>query len=241
MSFPVARNSNRTSSQGSAPQSFASKTSFTITTTIPAGNTIPLPVSGNQFYLSVSSGQLQIRPSNGIFVPYDAGTGLRVPPENSFTLLEVKNETASSIAFQLVIGFDEFIDKRLILASTAIFPVLKPTYSVPQTVGTFFVDVPDITGQEFLDANGTKWLAISRVAILVFNLDVAVNLLVQKAGATAPPASGPPITNPAVGVAYPLTTLRLDVSGNYRIQNAASVVDLNGIVSEIYNAILKPN
>jgi len=82
-----------------------------------------------------------------------------------------------------------------------------------------------------LSKTDNKWYAVNRVAILIFNPDAGVTLLLQKAGSVV--ANGP-----AIGIIYPTTSLRVDASGNYCLQLGGA--NINAVVSEIYNAVVNP-
>lgn len=204
-------------------------TNITYTNIINAGQTLTIPAIGNTFYLAVSSGTLNITPSNGSTNPYQQGTGLRQSNTNTFNQLQVENPGAGPIAFYIVIGFDQFIDKRIYLQNNASPQVAFPTF--PTANAATSLAIIDLSGTEFTDINGNKWFAIVRTAILVFNVDTGTTLLLQKAGGSG--------SSPAVGAIYPQTSLRFDVSGNYALNNGGG--SLNCIVSEIYQAIPSPN
>lgn len=197
-----------------------------INNVVPAGSSVPFPATGNTFYLLAASAPLQIRPSGGSFAEYRTGTGLDIVGENAFSQLELKNTTANPISFSLFVGFDGFIDNRVIVAGDISQQVAYPTYKQASTAAA--VAINDLSGQKFTDVNGGQWYALNRVAIIVSNIDSGVTLLLQKAGSST--ASGDSIC----GI-FPLTSLNYPVSGNYSLSVGGGMI--NAIVSEIYNAI----
>ncbi len=227
--FGVANNFNRVNSQGRPPISVLGKSSVRIINAIPAGGSLPLSVSGKNFYVLAASGPIHIKPSNGSFNEYRQGTGLAIPDdENAFTLLEIRNDAAVAVAFEIFVGWDEFIDKRLILDMRSTPFVTYPTYDTATSAP--LVDITDLSGTAFTDINGNEWYAIYRVALIVCNPDTGVTLLLQEAATVI--AGGP-----AIAAIYPLTSLRLETSGNYRLHLGGA--NINAIVSEIYAAIPK--
>lgn len=224
----VANNDNRTNSQGLFQRGRRDKASSQIRNIIPAGGTLPLPVSGCNFYLLLTSATVKIRPAGGQFDEYTTGTGLRLPEENAFDQLEINNPNAFAIAFSIFIGWDDYDDRRLILANQSVPMVVYPTY--PTANAATNVQITDRSGQVITDINLVQWYAVYRVAILVFNPDTGVTLLVQKSGSVV--AGGP-----SIGVVYPQTSLRLDVGGDYTLHLGGA--NINAIVSEIYACIPK--
>ncbi len=217
---------NRTSSQGKAPLTPQGRGSLKIRNVVPAGQTVPFPVTGTFFYVTAASGTIQIKPSGGDFTPYDVGTGLGFDGVNAFSQLEVKNPSAvNAVAFEIIYGYDTFIDNRVIVASNITTVVAKPT---APAAGAVAINMPDISGQQFADINGKLWYAIAREGIYVFNTDGATTYLIQQFGSVV--ANGP-----AVGAVYPLTTLRLGLAGDYCMNTGGGAI--NAIVSELYFAI----
>lgn len=222
----VATGDNRTNSSGRSLGTVLSRSSITINNIVPAGGVLPVPCAGTQFYVIVQTGALLIRPSGGVFNAYTQGTGLQLEEINAFSLLEIKNENAFPVVFSLFIGFDQYIDNRLILANTGELLVARPTYPVASTAAA--VNINDISGAAFQDINGNSFYALSREAIYIFNPDPGVTLLLQLSGSAV--ANGR-----AVAVIYPLTSLRYAAAGNYSLSVGGG--NINAIVSELYNAL----
>lgn len=230
---PVANNSFRTNAQGDFRGALTAKTSQILSNGVLAGKTIPLPITGTTFYVTASSGPIEIRPHSksgpGSWAQYTPGTGLDVLEENAFSMLEVRNPNAAApVVFQMFIGWDQFIDKRLILAIAQTPQVVFPTYPVASAAPN--VDIVDLSGQAFTDINGNEWYALYRVAILVSNPDTGVTFNVQHAGSVI--AGGPAIIS-----VPPQTAVRLDIAGDYSLNLGGS--NINALVSEIYAAIPK--
>lgn len=228
LAFGVAGNSNRTNTQGAAPVSPLTRGSRYVSNVIPALGTLPVPVTGNQFYVTATSAPIEIRPSGGSKNRYYTGTGLLVPLENAFELLEISNPNNFQIAFEIFYGFDTFIDKRLIVSQQENPQIAYPTYTTPSSAA--LVDIIDKSGQLIADINGGEWYAIQRQAIIVCNTDSGVTLLLQKANSVV--ANGP-----AIAAIYPLTSLNYPVEGDYRLHLGGA--NINAVVSEIYSAIPK--
>lgn len=218
---------------GIAPGGIRAKGSQIITNVVAGNGTLPLRVSGSQFYMLTCSAPVNIRPmaagSVGFFDSIATGTGKNFGEINAFEQLEIQNTNSFAVVFSLFIGWDDFIDKRLIVASNQNPQVLFPTYPTPNSATN--VNITDLSGQAFVDINGGKWYAINRVAILAFNPDTGVTYNIQKFGSVV--AGGP-----AVGVVYPQTSLRLDISGNYCVNVGGG--NINAVISEIYNSVVNP-
>lgn len=227
--FLVDSTPSKTNSAGQAPARVLSKTSLFVQNVIAPGATLPVPLSGNWFYITQATAPIDIRPSGGIFNTYAAGTGLDLDLSNSFSLLEIRNTSAFAVVFQVFVGFDKFIDKRLFLTSQQNPQAVFPTYPVPNIANV--ININDLSGQQFTDVNGVGWYAMFRTAIIICNVDAGATFLIYKSGAIA-------ASDPAIAAVYPLTSLRLDVQGNYRISTFGGG-NINLIVSEIYTSLLK--
>lgn len=219
--FPVARGSNQQNLTGQLIGSAANRVSQNYTNVLPAGAVEPINFPGTTFYISYSAAPVNIRPRGGTFNTYLQGTGIKF--EKGFTSLEIQNANAFPVLVQVFIGFDEFIDNRVIIDYTA-----QPLVAIPRcdTASSLtFIDCSDLSTQAITDINGGKWWGIQREALYVFNPDTGITLLLQKAGANT--SSGP-----AVAVIYPQTTLRYPSSGNFSLSLAGATI--NAIVSDIY-------
>lgn len=218
---------------GIAPHGIRAKGSQILTNVVAANSTLPLRVTGSQYYVLVASAAINIRPlsagSVGNFDSHTPGTGKEFGDTNEFEQIEIQNTNAFPVVFTIFVGWDGFIDKRLILATQQTPQVVYPTYPTPNAAAV--VNITDKSGQTFQDINLGKWYALYRVAILIFNPDAGVTLLVQKAGSVVS-------NGPAIGIVYPTTSLRLDVQGNYCLNVGGG--NINAVVSEIYAAVVNP-
>jgi hypothetical protein len=197
-----------------------------------AGQTITQPGGGTRAYLLIATAPVNMRARGTLYgtdayTTYQVGQGISKAGDNAipFDVVDIQNPNNIPVVISVWIGYSDFIDNRLILANASIPQVVNPTYPVPGAA--LAVQIPDLTGGGFVDVNGKPWLALYRVAILVFNLDHADVYFVQKYGAVN-------AGDPSVGAVQPLTPVRFDFSGDYTIQQAAAI---NAIVSEIYAAI----
>lgn len=219
---------NTINTQGRPPATPKNRTSIFVSNIIQPGETIPLSVAGNTFYVTVATAELQIRPGKGAFNGYTVGTGLDLDLSNSFELLEVANPNAFAVVFQIFVGFDRYIDKRLYLDTTNLPLVTIPTYPVPNTAPA--VPIIDLSAQVVTDINGQEWYAISRQSILIANVDAGVTLLVQQFGSVV--ANGP-----AIGAVPPLTSWQVATSGDFTLHLGGA--NINAIVAEIYQCLIK--
>lgn len=217
---------NRVNTSGAALPDKKNRQSIIQSYTLPAGGTQPIAVVGTQFYILFTSAPILVRPSKGSFNSYNTGQGLALDDENAFASLELKNNTANVIVVSIFVGFQDFIDNTLIVNNVSNPAVAFPTYPVANAAAT--INIVDKSGGTFTDINGNNWIAINRVAILIFNLDSGATYLIQKSGSAVS-------NGPAVAAIFPLTAVRLDFSGNYTMATGGG--NLNVIVSEIYQAI----
>lgn len=228
---PSATTTNRVNTSGAALPDKRNRVSNVYNVTVPAAvngvpGVLPQVCTGTQFYVLYTSAPINIRPSKGSYNSYNTGQGLQLDDENAFTQVEFQNSTANPIVVSLFVGWQEFIDRTLILNNVTTPSVVNPTAPVPNVAA--FIDIPDLSGTTFTDVNGKKWIAINRVAIIISNADTATSYLVQKYGSRVSNGN-------AIAIAYPSTALRLDISGNYTL--ATGGANVNAVVSEIYNAI----
>jgi len=184
--------------------------------------------AGNLFYVLAASASVQIQPvrAGAIGASNNFSTAQGQPVSGGFDTLTVRNLSLFPVVASIWVGYDSFINDQVTITNNAFFDVAYPTYPTPNAAST--LEIPDLTGQTFTDANGNKWGAVTRKSILVFNLDGGVTMLLQKKGAAT--SSGP-----AVGAIYPLTPIRFDFGGDYSINIGGG--NINAVVSEIYTSI----
>jgi hypothetical protein len=164
-----------------------------------------------------------IRPRGGIFNSYSQGTGLK-EDDSPFDMLEVYNNNPLSVGISLFVGWGDYIDNRLIPINSLIQQVTYPTYDA-NAAPLNNVAIPDLSGQYISDANGVLRIALQRVALQIFNIDTGQAILLLNNALTVNVANVPPLTG-----------ITLPTAGNFRIKPPVATV--NGIVSEIYSAIL---
>jgi hypothetical protein len=184
--------------------------------------------AGNRFYVLSCSAPVSIQAirAGSVGAANSFGIGQGQPVSAGFETLSVSNYSLNPVVALIWVGFDDFVNDQLILATNSFAYVVFPTYKTASSATN--VNINDLSGTSFTDINGKLWGAIARVAILVFNTDPGATLLLQKAGTVIG-------TGVAVGVIYPNTPIRFDFSGNYALNLGGAPVP--AIVSEIYQAI----
>lgn len=191
-----------------------------------------LPIPGAEFYFPVLSGQIKVATvgsfGKDIENPYWAGTGLKLDVVNAFSGLQLKNpDDTNPLFYQIVAGFDNYIDNRLTFPSIQYKQICKSTYATYTGPATH-VDIPDLSGTLFTDDNGIQYYAVNRQQLTMFNADSAEYWFLMNAAATI-----------YEGLVHPLTSAQLPVSGDLYIKQGVSGSSVNGIVSEIYNCLPK--
>jgi hypothetical protein len=199
------------------------------TQAIGAGQTVPLHQRGNNCYVLSTTGAINLRARGpggiNIYNNYTTGTGF----ENAeFNLVEVQNNNGFAVTCSIWVGDVSFIDKRNIPIGQSFANAVKPVYVDPTHAPAAFADVPDISGTIFADINGKNWQAITRVSILISNLDAGNVILVQKLGNHV-------FNSGAIFAVQPATEIGLAIQGSYSIVSTAGT--LNALVSEIYLSI----
>lgn len=189
-----------------------------------AGVTTRLTATGTNFYLETATAPVNIRPSGGDFSLFKQGEGQQV--EEGFYQIEVQNPNNFAVVINVWMGFDDFIDRRLILTGGTQQLAVNPLVTAPGTVAT--IAIPDLSGGQFTDIGGTIWLPISRAQIIVSNLDAAAVLLLQKLGNTTY-NTGAVMSFPPAQVTAPA------ISGSFQLVGPSAT--LNALVCEVYNAI----
>lgn len=211
-----------TQKPGVVPLSGPTRASQVVTTIIPANSSIPLFVAGNEFYLTLATDVVRIKPNKGSESKYTQGTGSR-EVQNPFDQLQLFNDTPNNIIISIFIGFGQYIDNRVILYDPLVKQIVYATYPVANSAAT--INILDRSGEAIVDINGTNFLALARVGIYVSNIDLASSYSIENLTGTVGAAL----------VVFPQTDIVFPVSGNYRIHVPASTV--NAIVSEVYNAV----
>ena len=193
---------------------------------IPAGQVQRATSSGTQVYLVIATAPVNMRPAGGDFVTYNQGTGVNTSQQFSF--VEIQNFQSFPVVVSVWIGYDSFIDRRLILANSQTPDIAFPTYKTPNSAN--FVNIVDLSGGAFLDINNTQWLALYRKSIIISNLSSGSYLLNPYSPIGAGSTSG-------IGIIPPSPTpIKYDIAGNYTINTGGGPVNM--VVCEIYSAIL---
>jgi len=223
----VVYTTNRVNTSRQAPANIKSCSSLRYVNVIAAGDTLQISCYGTQFYFRTATAELLVRPlPGGVFSQYGVGEGLQLDESNTFSMVEVQNANAFPVVFELFVGFQGFIDNKLIIASSLYPQVAYPTYPTPNAATS--VAINDLSATKFADINGSEWYALARVAIIISNLDTGVTMLLQESGSLV--ANGP-----AVAGIQPATSLRYDSSGDFSLNIGGAVI--NAVVSEIYTVI----
>lgn len=197
--------------------------------------TITVPIPGDSFYFPALSGLIYCAPVGKLGKqsqnPYYAGTGLRVDRRNWFKALELRNPSETdSLFYNLVAGFDAYIDNRLTYPNAQFKQISVQTYSVYRA-GATEVTIDDMSGTVITDDNGNEWYAVNRQLIEFFNADEEHYFFLLNTARTKD-----------CGMAQPLTSAAFPVSGNFKaVQGASSAggEQVNGIIAEIYNCLPK--
>jgi hypothetical protein len=194
--------------------------------TIPLGanETQRITARGTVAYFAIATAPVEMKCDNADYSLYYQGTGIE--SVNAFNILTLLNPNNFPIAVAVWVGFDGYIDRRLILNTAAQPNVIHPVLIAPGFAGA--VPIPDLSGTTFTDINNKGWIAISRLQILVSNIDPTNLILLQ--------AFGNSVWNTgAVFAVQPLTEIGLNVQGDYYLlQNGGTV---NALVSEVYSAV----
>ncbi len=172
--LPIVTTNNRLNTSGS-PVSGVGGTSFYIYDTVAPGQTTCYAVSGTSFYVFSSNGTLSIQPSGGYFVEYTQGTGLMKKDGNTLTQLNVQNTGATAVTFILFVGFDEFIDRRVVLVNGPLTAAVPVQNAATKNKGT---GKTTIAGGSTDTYAGTANGSAARKSITVTNNDGAQTLQV---------------------------------------------------------------
>lgn len=217
----IAQGNNRTSSQGLTHLNGLGGSQITYENTLAAGASYPVPATGNTFYIFASNGTISIKPNNGFFVDYVQGTGLLQKGGNAFNQLQITNSTASAVTFVLIVGFDEFIDKRVILVNGPLTAAIPVQNALTKAIGSGLFAIPATTIIPFPgNANGST----ARKAFVVANTDVANAIYVLDAA------------NVVCGIVFPSSSWSIECAGELGVYNPNGGTINNVAVTEIYYA-----
>jgi hypothetical protein len=123
------------------------------------GQTLPLSMTGTNFYLSVATAPLYVRTSGQSWSLYQPGTGANV---GAFQLIELYNSGASAITFQINVGTGQFIDHRAVTPLVP-FSVIVPPVWGPYFGGSYSTALADKAGLPITDIAGNSYIAVQRI------------------------------------------------------------------------------
>jgi hypothetical protein len=199
-----------------------------------AGQTLTQPGAGTRAYLALATAPVNMRARGKLYGQdayslFTVGQGIMDthPDAVPFDVVDIQNLNNIPVVISIWIGFSMFIDNRLILANQQVPNVVNPIY-VGTGVPPAFVDIPDLSGGPFADINGKNWLAITRLQLLITNLDAGNVQMLQKFGNHV-------FNTGAIFAIQPATEIGLALSGDYSLTQNSGVI--NGLVSEVYQAI----
>jgi len=188
--------------------------------TIPPGKVDTLEVEANFFYVLDSQAPLQILYDDSPFIDHDIGTGLQLPPGQTFKRLTIRNTSLiTTTTVVLFVGLDNYIDHRLNLVRLAAgryLPIMEGKTRMAVAPITSLAasgsggDHLDLDGVTPADGGNILYSDIKRQSVVVTNLDPASNL-VWSNGATPTDVVG--------GVIFPQRQVILPVSEFIRIKN----------------------
>jgi hypothetical protein len=170
--FPgVAVGSNRLNSSGIVGRNNTPTATFSFSGIVGPNQTIPLSITGYQFYFPVANMNFFARPSKGVWCQYAVGTGDNIP--DGFDLIEIQNPNTTPLVFQIVVASKDWIDKRAI---PSLLTLDAPSNNV---INTFFpgtdantYDFADLSGTTFIDSNGVSRIAVKRKSLVITNASV---------------------------------------------------------------------
>jgi hypothetical protein len=199
------------------------------TQVIGAGKTVPMHQRGTNCYILSATGALDMRARGprgiNIYNTYTTGTGF----ENAeFEFVEVQNKNAFDVTCSIWVGDASFIDKRNMPIGQSFSNVVRPIFTDPTHVSVTSVAINDVSGQIFFDINGKAWQAITRIQILISNLDTANVCLLQRFGNTT-------FNTGSIFAIQPGTEVGPAIQGSYTlVQNGGTI---NALVADVYLAI----
>lgn len=184
-----------------------------------------LAATGTQFFVVIASAAVQIRVPNGQYNSFTTNSKLVL--KQSFSGLEIQNTNDFPVALSLFVGWDDYSQYSFSLQNPQTANVTKATSPDPQTEEVIAIE--DLSGQAFTAADGSSWIAVSRVIVLISNVDASQGLWLQ-GGLSGNTNAGGVLFIPAG------QSLQHQSGGNFflTINDSTSV---NAAVSEIYVAI----
>jgi len=140
----------------------------TFSVLIGPGQTLQVPCAGTQFYVVATPGTVLINYGQG-FNPYGQGQGGKTAA--NISLLQIKNPASVQTVIQVFVGYDDYIDRRVIPLS------IQPGIPVVQTgkpvniAGAFITDYLDLSGTVVTNpGDGLQYFLVQRLSLTVCNV-----------------------------------------------------------------------
>jgi hypothetical protein len=213
VSAPATIAAQQTSNRINPPGKLPSIGSIQLNQTLPAngaaGYSITIPCLGSSFYVSAispTSLAVQVQPTGGDLGTYELGQGQDYNREGGFSSITVTNPNSVPITFTLVIGFPDFIDKRLvIIGGTTINIEDSPTTPVGTALGAMLAGAS--TAFPGVSVAGVVAAGKIRRQIIVTNNDSALVVAVLDSAGVR------------IGAVYPQRAWALATSGSVTVKN----------------------
>jgi hypothetical protein len=144
----------------------------TFSVLIGPGQSINLPCAGTQFYVVACPGQVWIDYGQGSS-PYSQGTGAQSGAPIS--LLRIRNPASNQTVVQVYVGYDDYVDKRLVPLSyqPGVVIVQNPNFvaSDGNPPNPNYCNFDDLSGtiQTSL-TDGFKYFLVARLNLIVSNI-----------------------------------------------------------------------
>ena len=209
----------------------AGKTSQQFRSILAPGQQVCLPVTGDTFYLSVVSGSagIGIKTDYGAENIFYAGTGLQIKFDRAFNQLFLRNPNSVSsnvsIYFEIFIGFDGFIDNRVLLQQSQFSSIAVSVYD--SNLATHpTIAIPDSSGTIITDTNGGSWFAVSREYVLISNTWSDAYTLLQNSANSVTIAGIPPRSVGQFPLAGAFAANFFNVDGGSRTYIGGTIVSI---------------
>lgn len=180
------------------------------------GDKVTQSVLGTSFYISaisVSAASVLILPTGGDQGTYELGTGQDFEGKAAFASLSITNPNSFAVTLTIIVGFPQFIDRRVILSTsglTASLPVRCAT-TLAKGYGTAGnpptpITLANLSGQDF---PGTAITGLQRKQIIVTNLSNTAGVLIYVLDSKGL----------IVGVVFPSTPWTFECSDDLTVYN----------------------
>tara|TARA_R110000803_G_scaffold188111_2_gene250522 strand:+ start:2816 stop:3463 length:648 start_codon:yes stop_codon:yes gene_type:complete len=141
---------------------------------IAAGETQIIRAAGDHFYFAENTGRLLVGTDLTAESPYSVGEGEEVPEGNEFTTITLKNDSADDITFEVFVGRNRRIDRRLNVVDGRLASVERVMSNSTEILSSATVSIANAGSVVFSGVpTGTQ---IQRKAIIVTNEDAAGKL-----------------------------------------------------------------